>query len=119
MFYSCNVNGSITGLSLRTTASTGGHLAKSFLPVDMSTHAAFAQVIASHGMVVVATALDVTPTTPSGGGDMRVGAGGAEAEVATVDVVAVGVAKIRVDREGVQVSPCVLALDTRQACAMR
>jgi hypothetical protein len=49
---------------------------------------------------------------------MWVGASSTKAEVATAQV-AVGEAEIRVDRDGVQVSPCVPALETEQACAMR
>jgi hypothetical protein len=41
---------------------------------------------------------------------MRIGVGGAKAEVATIDVVAIREAEIRVDWDGVQVSPRVPAL---------
>jgi hypothetical protein len=102
---SCNANGSITGLRTRTIARTGGDAAESFLHVVMSTRAASAQTIATHGMVDVA-ALDVTPTKTSGGGDMRVGPSSAKAEVATVDEVTVGEAEIRVDRVGKPLRAC-------------
>jgi hypothetical protein len=93
---SCNANGSVTGLRTRSTARTSGGMelaAKSFLPVDMSTRAAPALAIATHGVVDIA-ALDVMPTKKSGGGDMWVGASSTKAEVATVDEVAVGEAEI-------------------------
>jgi hypothetical protein len=50
---------------------------------------------------------------------MRVGASSSKAVVATVVEVAVGEADIRVDEDGVQVSPCLPALETEQACVMR
>jgi hypothetical protein len=68
--------------------------------------------------VVDVAALDVTTTKASGGGDVWVGASGAMAEVATVDEVTVGEAEIRGDRDGVQVSPRVPALETEQARTM-
>jgi hypothetical protein len=49
---------------------------------------------------------------------MWVGTSSAKADVATVDEVAIGEAGLRIDRDGVQVSPCVPALETEQACAM-
>jgi hypothetical protein len=50
---------------------------------------------------------------------MWVDASSAEVEAATIAEVAVEEAEIRVDREVVQVSPCVRGLDTEQACVMR
>jgi hypothetical protein len=47
----------------------------------MSTRAASAQAIATHGVVDI-IALDVTPTKTSGGGDMGVGAHSSNAELA-------------------------------------
>jgi hypothetical protein len=91
----------------------GRDAAESFLPVVVPTQAAPAQAIATHGVV------DVTPTKTSGGGDMRVGASIAKAEVETVDEVAVREAEIRVDWDSVQVNPCGPVLVTEQACAMR
>jgi hypothetical protein len=113
-----NANGTVTGLRTRIAARAGGDAAESLLPVVVPTRATAAQAIAAHGVVDVA-ALDVTTTKASGGGDVRVGASCAKAEVATVDEVAVGEAEIRVDRDGVQVSPSVTALETEQTCAMR
>jgi hypothetical protein len=81
------------------------------------TRAAAAEAIAAHGVVDVA-ALDVTTTKESCGGDVRVGASGAKAEVATVDEVAVREAEVRGHRDGVQVSPSVTAFETEQTCAM-
>jgi hypothetical protein len=89
---------------------------ENFLPVVMSMRAASAQAIATHGVVNIA-ALDAAPTKTSGGGDMRVGASCPKAKVATVDEVAVGEAEMLV--HGVQVIPCVPALEAQQACAMR
>jgi hypothetical protein len=114
---SCNANGIITGLRTRTTACTGGDVAESFLSVVMSARAASAQVIATHGVVDIVV-LDTTPTKESGGRDMWVGASSAK-EVATDDEVAVGDAKILVDRDNVQITPCVPALGTKQACTMQ
>jgi hypothetical protein len=54
------------------------------LPVIVLTRASAAEAIADHGVVDVA-ALDVTSTKAGGGGDMRVGASCAMAEVETVD----------------------------------
>jgi hypothetical protein len=62
--------------------------------------------------VVDVTALDMTTTKASCGGDVRVGACGAKAEVAAVDEVAVREAEIRGHGDGVQVSPSVTALET-------
>jgi hypothetical protein len=115
---SCNANRSVTGLRNCTTAGTGGDAAESFLPVVKLTRAAPAQAIATHGVVDIA-GLDVTSTKTSSGRDMWVGASSAKAEMATVDEVAIGEPQIRVDRDGVQVSPHVPALETEQACAMR
>jgi hypothetical protein len=84
----------------------------------MSTRAAATQVIATHGVADIA-ALDVRLTNLSVGRDMRVGASSAMAQMATVDTVAVGETEMRVDRDGVQVSPCVPALKTEQACLLR
>jgi hypothetical protein len=50
---------------------------------------------------------------------INIGAGCAKAEVTTVDEVAIREAEIRVDLDGVQVSPPVPALETEQARAMR
>jgi hypothetical protein len=86
--------------------------------VVVLTRAAAAEAIAAHGVVDVA-ALDVTTTNGSGGGDVRVGASGTKAEVAAVDEVAITEAEIRGDRDGVQVSPVVTALETEQARAIR
>jgi hypothetical protein len=77
--------------------------------------AAPTQAIATHGAVNVA-ALDQTTTKAGGDGDMRVGASSAKAEVATIDEVAVRDAEIRLDWEGVQVSPRVPALDSDVQC---
>jgi hypothetical protein len=77
----------------------------------MRTRTAAAEAIAAHGVVDVA-ALDVTTTKASGGGDVRVGASCAKAEVATVDEVGVGEPEIGGDRDGVQVSPRVPELET-------
>jgi hypothetical protein len=115
---SCNANGSVTGLRTCTTAGTGRDAAESFLPVVMWTQAAPAQAIATHGVVHIA-ALDVTPTKTSGDRDMWVGSSSAKAEMATIDEVAIGEAEVRVDRDGVQVSPRVPALETEQPCVMR
>jgi hypothetical protein len=104
----CNANGSITGLHLRITTRAGGDAAQSFLPVVVPTGAAIAEEITTHGVVEIA-ALVVTTTKTSGGGDMRVGASCAKAEVPTVDEVAVREAEIRVDWDAVQVSPGVPA----------
>jgi hypothetical protein len=52
-------------------------------------------------------------------GEGSLGASSAKAEVAAVDEVAVGEAAMGVDWDGVQVSPCMPALETEQACAMR
>jgi hypothetical protein len=49
---------------------------------------------------------------------MRVGASSCKAEVAKVDEVTVREVEIRVDGGGVQVRPCMTALETEQACAM-
>jgi hypothetical protein len=68
-------------------------------------------------MVDVA-ALDVTTSKASGAGDVRVGASCAKSEVATVEAVAVGEMEIRGDRDSVQETPRVLALETEQARAM-
>jgi hypothetical protein len=68
--------------------------------------------------VVDITALDVTPLQASGGRDMWVGASSAKAEMATVHEVAIGEAEIRVDRDGVQVSPRVPELETEHECVM-
>jgi hypothetical protein len=111
-----NANGSVTGLCARIAARAGRDVAESVLPVVMPTRAAAAQVIAAHGAINV-SALDVTTTKASGGGDMRVGASCAKGEVATVDEVTVGEAEIRGDRDGVQVSPGVV-LETEQVRAM-
>jgi hypothetical protein len=113
-----NANGSATGFRTRIAARTSGDAAESLLPVVMPTRAAAAEAIATHG-VVDAAALDVTTTKASGGGDVRVGASCAKAEVAFIDEVAVGEAEIRSDRDGVQVSPSVPALETEQARVMR
>jgi hypothetical protein len=112
-----NANGSVTGFRSRIAACAGRNAGEGLLPVVMSTRAAAAEAIAAHGVVDVA-ALDVTTTKASGRGDVGVGASRAKAEVATVDEVAVGEAEIRVDRDGVQVSPRVPALETEHACAM-
>jgi hypothetical protein len=111
-------NGSVTGLRTRIAALAGGDAAESLLPVVVPTGAAPAEAIAAHGVADVAS-LDVTTTKASGGGDVRVGAGCAKADVATVDEVTVGEAEIRGDRDGVQVGPCVPALETKQPRAMR
>jgi hypothetical protein len=71
----------------------GGDAAEGFLPVVMSTRAAPAQAIATHGVVDIA-ALVVTPTKRTGGGDMWVGASHAKSEVASVDEVPFGDAEI-------------------------
>jgi hypothetical protein len=92
--------------------------AERLLPVVVPTRAAAAEAIAALCLVDVA-ALDVTTTKASRGGDVRVGASCAKAEVATVDEVAVGETEIRGDRDGVQVGTRVPALETKQACAMR
>jgi hypothetical protein len=115
---SCNANGSVRGLRTCTTAGTGGDAVKSFLPVVMSTRATCAQAVATHGVVDI-TALDVMPTKASGVRDMWVGASSTKTDMATVDEVAIGEAEIRVDRDSVQVSPCVPALETEHACAIR
>jgi hypothetical protein len=86
--------------------------------VGMSTRAAAAPVIATHGVVHIA-ALAVMPTTNSGGGGMWLVASSAKVEVATVDEVAGREEEIRVDRNDVQVSPFVPALESEQACEMR
>jgi hypothetical protein len=86
--------------------------------VLVPTRAAPAQVFATDGVVDI-TALDVTTTKASGGGDVRAGARYAKAEVATVDEVAVREAQICGDRDGVQVSPSVPALETERTRAMR
>jgi hypothetical protein len=86
--------------------------------VAVPTQATAAEAIAAHGVADVA-ALDVTTTKASGGRDVWIGASGDKAEVATVDEVAVGEAEIWGDRDGVQVSPRVPALETEQARAMR
>jgi hypothetical protein len=64
-------------------------------------------------------ALDVTTTHASSGGDVRVGASCAKSEVATDNEFAVGEAEIGGDRDGVQVSPSVTALESEQARAMQ
>jgi hypothetical protein len=114
----CNANGSLTGLRTWTTAGTGGDAAESFLPVIMSTRASPGQTVSAHGVVDI-TALGVMPTKASGGRDMWVGASSAKAEMATADEFAIGEAEIRGDRDGVQVSPRVPALEAEHACAMR
>jgi hypothetical protein len=113
-----NANGSVIGFRTCIAARAGGDVAESLLPVVVPTRVAAAEAIAAHGVVDVA-ALDVTTTKASGGGDVRVGASCAKAEVATIDEVAVGEAEIRSDRDDVQVSPSVPALETEQARAMR
>jgi hypothetical protein len=112
-----HANGSVTGLCTRIAARAGGD-AESLLPVVVPTRAAAAEALAYHGVVDVA-ALDVTTRNASGGGDVRVVASCAKAEVATVDEVAVGETEIRGDRDGVQVSPSMPALETEQARATR
>jgi hypothetical protein len=64
--------------------------------------------------VVYVATLDVTTAKAGFGGDVWVGYSGAKAEMATVDEVTIGEAEIGVDRDGFQVSPGVLALDTEQ-----
>jgi hypothetical protein len=113
-----NANGSVTGFRARIAARAGGDAAESLLPVVVPTREAAAEAIAAHGVVDVA-ALDVTTAEASGGGDVRVGASCAKAEVATVDDVAVRETEIRGDRDGVQASPSVPALETGQARAMQ
>jgi hypothetical protein len=76
----------------------------------MSTRAASAQAIATHGVVDIA-ALDATPKESCGVGEMRVDVGSAKVEMASVDEVAVGEAQIQVDWDGVQLSPRVPALE--------
>jgi hypothetical protein len=114
----CNANGSVTGLRTRITARAIEDVAESFLPVVVPTRAAPALAIATHGVVDVA-ALDVTTTKTGGGADIWVVASSAKAEVATVDEVAIREAEIRIDWDGVRVSPCAPALETGQSCAMR
>jgi hypothetical protein len=59
-------------------------------------------------------------TNAGGGGAMWVGANGAKAEVAAVDDVAVREAQIRGDRDSVQVSPRMPALErSQQICAQK
>jgi hypothetical protein len=113
-----NANGSVTGFRTCIAARAGGDAAESLLPVVVPTRAAPAEAIAAHGVVDVA-ALDVTKTKASGGGDVRVGASCANAEVGTLHEGAVGETEIRGDWDGVQVSPSVTALESEQACAMR
>jgi hypothetical protein len=55
--------------------------------------------------VIDIAALDVMPTKASGGGDMWVSASSVNAEVATSDVIALEASEIRVDGDGVQVTP--------------
>jgi hypothetical protein len=78
---SCNASRCISGLCTRTAARTRRDAAESFFPVIVSTRAASAQAIATHGVVDI-NALDVTLTKTSGGGDMWVDAHGSRAEVA-------------------------------------
>jgi hypothetical protein len=119
-----NTNGSVARLCTHIAARAGRDAAEGFLPVVVPTRATAAEAIAAHGMVDVA-ALDVTATKTSGGGDVRVGASCAKAEVAIGeaeirgDEVAIGEAEIRGDRDGVQVGPRVPALETEQARVMR
>jgi hypothetical protein len=113
-----NANGRVTGLRTHIAARAGGDAAESLLPVAVRTRAAAAEANAANGVVDVAT-LYITTTKGSGGGDVRVGASGAKAEVATVDEVAVGKTEIHGDPDGVQVSPRVPALETEQARTMR
>jgi hypothetical protein len=84
-----STNGSVAGLSAGIAARAGGDAAESLLPVVVPTRAAPAQAIAAHGVVDIA-ALDVMTTKASGGGDVRVGASGAESKVAAVDEVTIG-----------------------------
>jgi hypothetical protein len=77
----------------------------------MLARAASAQATATHVMIDIA-ALDLTTTQASGGRDVWVGSSSAEAEGRPH-------AETRVDRGDVQVNPCVPALETGQACAMR
>jgi hypothetical protein len=80
--------------------------------------AAPAQALATHGVVHVG-ALDVTTTEAGGGGDKWVCASNVKEEVATVDEIAFREAEIWVDRDSVQVSLRMPALETEQLCAMR
>jgi hypothetical protein len=108
---SCNANGGVTGLRRRSTARTSGDAAESFLPVVMSNAGCCRSGdIASQ---------DVTATKTSCGRDMWVDASSTKAEVATVDEVPFREAEIRVDWDSVQVSPCMPALKTEQACALQ
>jgi hypothetical protein len=111
-------NGSVAGLSTRIAARAGGDAAESLLPVVVPTQAVPAQATAPLGVVDVA-ALDVTTTKASGGGDVRVGASGAESKVAAVVEVTIGEALIRGYRDSLQVSPSVPALETEQARAVQ
>jgi hypothetical protein len=95
-----------------------GDAAESFLPVVVTTRADPTQAFALYGVVDVA-ALDVTTTKAGAGRDTWVGCSGAKAEVATVDKVTIEEAKIRVDQDGLPVSPRVSALKAKQSCAMR
>jgi hypothetical protein len=99
-----NANGNVTGFRTRIAGRAGKDVAKSLLPVVVPTRAAAADAIAPQGAVDVA-ALGLTTTKASGGGDVRVGASCAKAEVSTVDQVAVRETEIRGDRDGVQVGP--------------
>jgi hypothetical protein len=47
----CKANGSVTGLRTPVTARAGGDAAESYLPVAVTTRAASAQAIATHGVV--------------------------------------------------------------------
>jgi hypothetical protein len=87
----------------------------------MLTRTAPTEAIATHGVVDIAP-LHLTPKNTSGGGQMWVGASCAKAEVATVDESRRQrslEAETRVDRDGVQVNPCVPALETEHVCTMR
>jgi hypothetical protein len=112
-----NTNGSVKGLRLGNVARAGRDAAESLLLVVVPTQAAATEAIAAHGVVDIA-ALDAT-TTKASGGDVRVGSSCTKAQVATVDEVAVGGAEIQGDRDGVQMSPCMPALETEQAHTMR
>jgi hypothetical protein len=90
----------------------------SFLPVVVTTRVAPTQAIATHDEVNVA-ALDVTTTKTGVGGDMWVGASSANAEVATIDEVAVVKTETLVDRDPVELNLRVPALETEQSCGMR
>jgi hypothetical protein len=105
-----NTNGSVTGFH-SCLQHAGGDAAESLLLVVVPTRAAAAEEIAAYGVVDVA-ALDLTTTKESVVEDVRVLACCAKEEVATVDEVAVGEAEIRGDRDDVQVSPSVPALET-------